>query len=203
MSELDRSNLRDVFVSSYEFLQTHLTRRLGCKALARETLHDMYVRLHRPGEISVLQPRAYLLRMALNVAADNRRSQGRREPLRETDGMMRDIHDEATDLVRAVAARQELEKLEKALQELTPRRRSILLDSRLHGLTLWQIADTLHVSQRLVEMELKAALAHCAQRLERPLIQRFGPQPDAASTRKGTASLGETRAAGREAAFAQ
>jgi RNA polymerase sigma-70 factor (ECF subfamily) len=195
MNELDRASLRDTFVSFYENLQIHLTRQLGCKALARETLHDTYVRLHRPGEISVLQPRAYLLRMALNIAADNRRSRDRGETLCDFGNFAAELRDESADLLGTVVARQDLERLEKALVELTPRRRRILLDSRLNGLTLFQIAGQMRVSQRLVETELKAALAHCAQRLERSVVQRFGPQSHSAARRKAATATGHAHAA--------
>jgi DNA-directed RNA polymerase specialized sigma24 family protein len=66
--------------------------------------------------------------------------------------------------------------LVQALADLTPRRRDILLASRLENIPLHVIAARLDVSQRLVEIELKHALAHCALRLDREVIQRFGPR---------------------------
>ena len=85
--------------------------------------------------------------------------------------------DETPDPERAAAARSEVEALRDALAELTPRRREILLMSRLEGVALRDIADHLEISQRLVEIELKHALAHCGLRLGRDVIQRFGPRP--------------------------
>lgn len=152
-----------------------LTRRLGCEALARDTLQDTYLRLHNPGNIAVGRPHAYLLRIALNVAQDNRRRERRRAPVADIGDLAERIVDDAADSMRRVAARQELARLEEALRELTPRRRRILLDSRLRGRMLWQIAADMEISQRLVEMELKAAVAHCAQRLGRSVVRRFGP----------------------------
>jgi len=177
MSELNRSMLRDIFVSSYEAMRIRLTHRLGSEVLARETLHDTYVRLHHHGDIVVSHPRAYLLRMALNIASDNKRSEGRQARAADMEAVTVQIGDDAADCLRHLAGRQDLQLLEKALMELTPRRRQILLASRLYHRTLWQIAACLKISQRLVEMELKAAVAHCAERLGRPVVQRFGPRP--------------------------
>jgi RNA polymerase sigma-70 factor (ECF subfamily) len=63
------------------------------------------------------------------------------------------------------------------LEELTPRRRMILLASRVEEVTLQEIANRLGISQRLVEIELKHALDHCAERLQRQVVRRFGPKP--------------------------
>jgi RNA polymerase sigma-70 factor (ECF subfamily) len=51
----------------------------------------------------------------------------------------------------------------------------ILLASRLEGTPLRLIAGQLGISQRMVEIELKHALDHCAERLDRKVTKRFGP----------------------------
>lgn len=43
------------------------------------------------------------------------------------------------------------------------------------------IAEQIGISQRMVEIELKNALAHCAQRLNRKIVQRFGPRLSSSS----------------------
>jgi len=98
----------------------------------------------------------------------------RRAPAGEI-GALLDVADDAPSPDREIEARSEVAALERAIEELSPRRRTILLASRVQQLPLRQIAERLGVSQRLVEIELKQALAHCAERLERPLTQRFGP----------------------------
>jgi RNA polymerase sigma-70 factor (ECF subfamily) len=75
----------------------------------------------------------------------------------------------------------ELEELQRAFAELTPRRRQILMAARAEGRQLREIAAQLGISQRLVEMELKQALEHCALRLNRVVVQRFGPRRPKAS----------------------
>lgn len=183
MSQRDRSMLRDLLVTRYDSLRAKLAAQLGSDARASDVLHDTYMRLHRTGDITVTQPAAYLYRMALNVAWDSRRAEGRTVQSSEVDAIVLErTPDDRADALRAIEARQEVDKLEAALAELTPRRRRILLASRVQGRTLKQIAAQLDVSQRLVEIELKLALAHCAERLDRPVIQRFGPKPLAPSS---------------------
>jgi RNA polymerase sigma factor (sigma-70 family) len=75
-----------------------------------------------------------------------------------------------------------VEALQQALEGLTPRRREILLASRLEGVPLREIAQRHGISQRMVEIELRRALAYCSLRLDREAVQRFGPRPSKSST---------------------
>jgi RNA polymerase sigma-70 factor (ECF subfamily) len=69
-----------------------------------------------------------------------------------------------------------MEAVRGALAELSPRRRHILLAARVEGRMLRDIAEQLGLSQRMVELELKAAVLHCSGRLEKKIVQRFGPK---------------------------
>jgi len=176
MSNSSREALRKFFVLGYDELRTRLIRRLGSVELASDALHDTWLRIDnaRPAGI-VLSPKHYLLQMASNTALKRRSTEKRFVTL--TDAKMAiGLVDDAPDPERAAIARSEVEALARALAELTPRRRDILLSSRLKCIPLWAIAERLGISQRLVEIELKHALAHCALRLKRKVIKRFGPK---------------------------
>jgi RNA polymerase sigma-70 factor (ECF subfamily) len=67
--------------------------------------------------------------------------------------------------------------LERALDELTPRRRAILIAARLEEVPHVEIAARFGISTRMVEKELRSALIHCGQRLEIKLTSRFGRRP--------------------------
>ena len=53
------------------------------------------------------------------------------------------------------------------------RRRRVLLLSRIEGMPNREIAKQLGVTVRTVEMDLKQAVEHCAQRLKRHLPAKF------------------------------
>ena len=130
---------------------------------------------HREGGgFTISRPAGYLLRTVINVAADQRRGASRLARRSEI-AMALDLPDKSPGPAECVEARQEIAALEQALQELTPRRRQILLASRIEGTPMRQIAERLGVSQRLVEMELKHALDHCANRLDRKVTRRLVP----------------------------
>ncbi|SNT52391.1 RNA polymerase sigma-70 factor, ECF subfamily [Tardiphaga sp. OK246] len=186
MSISSRDVLRQFFLHGYHELRIRLTRRLGSVELASDALHETWLRIENVAStVTVLSPKQYLLQMAGNVALKRRGAESRFVTL--TDAKMAiGLADDEPDPERASIARSELDALVRALAELTPRRRDILLASRLKDVPLREIAENLGISQRLVEIELKHALAHCELRLERKVIRRFGPkQPDESPTEQG------------------
>lgn len=182
------SALQQLLIDRYDELRRRLALRLHSEELARETLHETWLLLDRSDEpSSIKSPAGYLLRMALNVAIDGKRRADRRAPAAQISALL-EVPAEAPDPVEEVIARQDLDALERAIEELTPRRRRILLASRIEGMPLHRIASELGVSQRLVEMELRHALEHCADRLDRKVVQIFGPRPTKSSRSEATKS---------------
>jgi RNA polymerase sigma-70 factor, ECF subfamily len=177
MSESTAEQLRRRLILDYEALKTHLARYLGSADRASDALQDTWLRLERaaPRE-PVSRPFAYLLRIAYNI--DLKRRQGRAAQTVTLDDARAALNlvDDAPGPERAVEARSDLAALERALAELTPRRREILIASRADGVPLREIAARLGISQRLVEMELRLALIHCGRSLGRKIIRRFGPR---------------------------
>jgi RNA polymerase sigma factor (sigma-70 family) len=179
MTETTWAMLRQLLTDRYDELRRRLARRLGSTELATEILHETYLRLDRgAAEPGVLRsPKAYLFRTALNAAADHHRSaKGRQLNTLEIEAL-RGIADAAIDPARAQEARLELIALERALDELTPRRRAILVAARLDELPHAEIAARFGISKRMVEKELRAALLHCSQRLEKKLANQFASRP--------------------------
>jgi RNA polymerase sigma-70 factor (ECF subfamily) len=177
MSDPAWLGLRQLLVERYDEFRKRLTLRLGSAELARETLHETWLHLHRSAPVgTIVSPPGYLLRIAYNIATDRGRKQSRLARRTEVMAVL-EMADDAPSAEREVSARQEITELEAALEELTPRRRMVLLASRVEEVTLQEIAQRLGVSQRLVELELKHALDHCAERLQRQVVRRFGPKP--------------------------
>lgn len=168
--------LRQFLLLDYQELKRRLARRLGSADRAEDALHDTWLRLHSAKTPDIVEkPRQYLLRMARNLAL--KREQTERKALTLDDARAAlNLADDAPDPERVAAARSEARVLDEALAELTPRRRAILLASRVEGMPLRDIAERLDLSQRMVEMELKLALIHCGRRFGKNVVQRFGPK---------------------------
>lgn len=177
MTETTWTLLRKVLAERYDDLRRQLVRRLGSEDLAHETLHETWIHLHRENDgEAIANPSGYLMRTAFHIASDRKRKASRRARRLEIRAVL-ELADDSPSAVEWVEGQQDITALELALDELTPRRRTILLASRLEGTPLREIAEQLGISQRMVEIELKQALEHCAGRLDRKVTRRFGPRP--------------------------
>ncbi len=177
MSDTSWESLRERFVVQYDSFRARLRKRLGSDDLARESLQETWLQLVRSdGESSVLQPDSYLFGIALNMAAGLKRAEVRYASRLEIEAAI-DFADEAAGPVEIVEARFNLKELERAIQELPPRQRTILLGVRIQDIPIGSIATSLWLSRRMVEIELPRAIEHCAARLGRPVTRRFGPKP--------------------------
>lgn len=177
MSENGWEALRQRFIANYDGFRARLRKRLGSDDLARESLQETWLQLARAdGARAIAQPDSYLFGMALNMAAGLKRAEARHASRAEIEAAI-ECADETAGPAEIVEGRFALAELERAIAELPPRRRAILLAARIQETPIQGIADSLRLSRRMVEMELKAALDHCAVRLERRVVKRFGPRP--------------------------
>lgn len=174
MNDNNTKALKDLLLADYNDLDRRLARRLGSADLASDVLHETYLRLEGTSEIGpVRSPKAYLFRIALNIAYDRRRAESRRLTVDEADALL-DIPDDRPDAARVIEDRSEVSLLRRAIAELPERRRRVLVLSRIEGLPNREIAQQLGVTVRTVETDLKQAIEHCAQRLKRSSRNKFG-----------------------------
>lgn len=175
MPDTIKNALRALFLTRYAQFRRHLHLRLGSEDLANDALHETYLRVENMNAPSAIKyPSAYLYRIALNIAEDQRKSNARMLSVPEIEGLY-ELADELADPVRTVEARDEIDLLERALAELPKRRRLILIAARVDEMPHREIADRFGISVRTVEKEIRAALEHCCERMGRDFIQRFGP----------------------------
>lgn len=172
---VNRGALRMLFAARYDDLKRLLARRLGSQDAAGDVLHETYLRVERfNGLAPIANPRAYLFRMALNVAFDHESARKRTLTAVEIDDLWR-LGDDTIDPETIVVARSELALFKAALSELSPRSQAILMAARVDEQPHEVIAERFGISTRMVQIELRHALEHCAKRLERKIVRRFGP----------------------------
>ena len=166
MTDEVRPALLDFLTQSYSDLKRRLTRALGNGDLAGDALHDTWLQLRRmeksPQEIQ--NPRAFVLRMAVNAAISSLRSQHRTVPRDEVDALL-EVADPAPGPEQVATARKELDALMASISAMPQRRQDILLMVRLEGMTQREVAKRLGVSLSTVEQELKKAHLYCAARV--------------------------------------
>lgn len=114
-------------------------------------------------EPPILNPRAYLYRLASNLAVDQVRAEKRRAALfaegqSETEAPL-------VSAEKALIDRENLRILGQAIEELSPQCREIFRLSKLEGLPLEVIAKRMGLSRSMVCKHLRTALLHCDARL--------------------------------------
>jgi len=182
VADTNRALLRSVLLADYRDFLDGLKRRLGSADLAGEALQETFLHLDRVPQVKpVHSPKSYLYRIAVNIAIDRRRAEARRLTTGEVEALI-DIADPTPNPEQIVEARSEFEHLKQAVAELPQRRREILLAARLDDVPNREIAKRYGVTVRTIEIELKAAVAHCASRLERRLALRYGSVPAGSSS---------------------
>lgn len=165
MGGADLSALISAFRENYQDLLRFLTRRTGSADRAADLAQDTYLRLAAlaPASVDVQNPRAYVYRIAGNLAIDAARRDGRL-PLDMTFVDADERSAEPSPEARALA-RERLRLLEAALDELPANPRAALLLNRVDGLTFAEIAARLDVSESMVAKYIARALKHCRDRL--------------------------------------
>ncbi|WP_406236372.1 RNA polymerase sigma factor [Isoptericola jiangsuensis] len=166
MNEQARPALMELLTQSYGELRRRLTRALGSDDLADDALHDTWLQLRRKeGTVTdVLNPRAFLMRMAVNSAISSLRSRNRAVPRAEIDALL-DVADPTPGPEQVAGGRADLEALTHFIGTMPQRRQDILLLVRLEGLSQRDVATRLGVSLSTVEQELKKANLYCAKRM--------------------------------------
>lgn len=167
MANSTRSNLRDTLVEQYERLRRNLTKSLRSPDLASEALHEMWIKLSEGGDLApVADPPGYIFRGALNAAKDLEAARRRILGHVEVHALL-GIPDEAPGPDRIAEARSEIAALQKALRDLKPRQREIFVAAFYEEAPHEALAEKYGVSVRMIQMELRSAILHCARRTAR------------------------------------
>jgi len=162
------ASLIDVLVSDYGALHRSLLRRFRCADLAAECLHEAWLRLATVPILGDIQhPQAYILRMASHLAIDRLRRQRDWVDLDEVEPDL--LRDEASLPDAMVEARVSVEALERAMAELPPLHRGVLVALRIDDRTRQDVAHHYGLSLRRVDTLLRQALDHCAQACGEPV----------------------------------
>lgn len=169
MGRRDASGLIASFQEHYADLVRYLSRRTGNVERAADIAQDTYVRLAAtaPDPAGIENHRAYIYRVAGNLAVDTMRREGRHTAWLTGDEPDENIADPTPSPERIAIGRDRLRRFEEALETLPPKARLALLMFRVDGLSHREIADRLNVSESMVAKYIGQALRHCRDRLWR------------------------------------
>ena len=148
----------------FEDLRAFIRHRTGSDSVADDVVQDTWLRACTSTVAMPQNAKAYVFRMAGNVAVDHLKRETARSD-REAESTAGWIASDGPTPEEQAAARQELAILVAAVWELPPKRRRIFVLYRGHGLTMRQIAEKLGISEKTVEKQIARAMVHCRVRL--------------------------------------
>lgn len=140
-------------------IRRFLTRRICCVEAAAELAHEVFIRyMAAEPESSILNPRAFLFRIAGNLAIDH----ARRHPIKAGQWVdIAECDDLASDYPspeRFAAARQELDRLRRAIEALPPKCREVFIRHKFDGVPQAGLAREFGVTVNAIEKHLVRAL---------------------------------------------
>lgn len=166
------TSLSQAVEAYYDELRQFIHQRTGSSLMAEDVIQETWIRARTTSADLPDNPRAYLYRMAGNVAVDHVRRQknwGREEgDSHETESSnehLDQLPGHTPDLIDAIISQQELAILDAAIRELPDKCREVFLLYRGHGLSMREIAIYLSISEKTVEKHVARAMLHCRQRL--------------------------------------
>ena len=170
MKPLDgRPDACETFRENESSLMRFIVARVGCRATAQDIGQEAFLRLNKVRWSTVVNPRAFLFRIAANLVSTYKEQVRRRAELtdRVQDLLWSDF--DAATPERHALAEEQLREVWSALQELPERTGQVLTWSRFEGLTNTQIAVRLGISSQAVDRHLRNALDHlmASQRAEK------------------------------------
>ncbi|WP_221031867.1 RNA polymerase sigma factor [Actomonas aquatica] len=135
-------------------LRRYLGRLLGNHSEAEEIAHDAFARIY---QLPANKPEALLYTTARRLAI-NRIKRRSISPIAPTDAPLENAASSMPDVTRQVIARQELELLDEAINDLPPGCRNVLLLRKVELLSHKEIGERLGIAVSTVEKQHARAL---------------------------------------------
>lgn len=165
MTERTFPSLAQAVEAYYEELRRFVLRRTRSASLADDVVQETWIRARATAAVMPANPRAYLYRMAGNLAVDRLRRDRAVADRTTGDAGIERMACPAPAPDRVMQARQELAILSDAVRRLPPKCRTVFLLYRGHGLTMRQIAVRLGISEKTVEKHIARAMVACRRTL--------------------------------------
>jgi RNA polymerase sigma factor (sigma-70 family) len=149
-------------------LNRFLLARVRNAADVPDIVQEVYLRMLRiPSAESIRSPEAYLFTVAQHVLQQHQLRQSAIPPVTElTDALSALAVSHGVDPAQTLDAHQCLERLQVALDELTPKARATFILHRRDGLSLSQIGECLGLSVPMVKKYLMKSLLHLRRRIQ-------------------------------------
>jgi RNA polymerase sigma factor (sigma-70 family) len=145
-----------------------LAQRIVGDALAAEDVtQSLWFRVQRVEDNPpIVNKRAFLYRLAANLATDQARGDRRHGALFEMGDLPEDVADDQPSAERQMMDQERVRQLEAALEELPLRCRQVFTLRRIDGLAADEVAGRLGITLNAVAKHVRTAVRHCHERMQ-------------------------------------
>lgn len=163
MSRCDTKNIGQLYSEEGDRLERQIARRTGNPSIARDLVHDLFLRFWERQPALSGSPAAFLNRSARNISIDHLRREKVRASWTAASVTEAPQEDPAFE---ALSGLQSQEAVKRAIRSLPETTRRLFLMNRAEGLSFQQIAARCGMSERNVAKHMAKAVACCARALE-------------------------------------
>ncbi len=163
--------LRAHFETHAPLLLRLISARMGSRSDAEDLIQELWIKLATLESGPIASPKAYLHRMALNMANDLVRERVRRRGRESawSDVMVAEQESIAVDPApspeRALIAKREMQQVAEALHSLPGRAHEAFCLHRIEGKSHAEISDLMGISRSAVEKHMANAMKHLLRAL--------------------------------------
>jgi len=164
----DNISLTEMFREKRSVFLRVLTRRLGNIDEAEEVLQEAFINFERAAKNEdIANPEGYLMQIALNMAVDRIRQDSSRRRREESwfdtnsAGQIGAYYIASVPPQdQALIAKQELQRLERCLESLSPKIRMAFILHKIKGHSHMETAEKMGLSRSTVEKHIMKAMKH-------------------------------------------
>lgn len=166
MFEFPANDIAELLQKHRHELQCFLAGRIGCPETVEDIMQVMFLRLSGyQTETRIDNPRAFLFKIAANLATDHLRSRQRRNETIISEAQLDEFLDSSPSPETALISQQQLALLKQAIHELPPKCRDVFILCKFHHYSYLQAAQHLGIAESTAAKHMIKALEYCKRRV--------------------------------------
>lgn len=160
-------SLSELLVDERMSLVRFVARLLGSERSAEDIAQHLWLQVQRVrDDPPIINKRAFLYRLAANLAIDHARAGQRHGHLFDDGQEFDDVPDDRATVEDRLIGQERLRCLEAAVADLPLRCRQVFTLRRIEGLPADEVAERLGITLNAVAKQVRIALRHCHAKMQ-------------------------------------
>jgi len=167
-------NIDNLYQNHKNELINYLVRIVISRQIAEDIVQESYiVLLHEREKQHIENPRGFLIRVTKNLACDYLRHKKIVDNYLQSQHMAQDPSIESPSVEQLASDDQCLEMVRQVIDELPPRCRETFILHKIYGMSYFEVAQHIGISESGVEKHMMKGLHHCRKRLTNILPEKM------------------------------